>query len=99
MIAAVTGAVAIVLLVASAPLLIAATTWPAYLLSVLRFSHETAERLERTVVRTSLMLLVAAAGASSSSSSRAVEALRDQPSRGRTRSKSSASTGTKPARR
>lgn len=56
-------AVAIVLLVAIAPLLIAATTWPAYLLGVLRFSHETAERLERGVVWTSLTLLVAAAGA------------------------------------
>jgi hypothetical protein len=65
MIAAVAGgcAAAIALLVASAPLLIAATTWPAYLLSVLGFSHETAERLERAVVRTSLALLVAAAGA------------------------------------
>jgi hypothetical protein len=65
MIVAVAGgcAVAIVLLVASAPLLIAVTTWPAYLLGVLRFSHETAERLERAVVRTSLALLVGAAGA------------------------------------
>ena len=44
-------------------LLIAATTWPAYLLGVLGFSHETAERLERAVMRTSLALLVAAAGA------------------------------------
>jgi hypothetical protein len=62
---AVTGgcAAAIALLVASAPLFIAATTWPAYVLSVLRFSHETAERLERAVVRTSLALLVVAAGA------------------------------------
>jgi hypothetical protein len=65
MIAAVTGgcAAAIAVLVASAPLLIAVTTWPAYVLGVLRFSHETAERLERAVVRTSLALLVVAAGA------------------------------------
>jgi uncharacterized membrane protein len=65
MIAAIAGgcAAAIALLVVSAPLLIAATTWPAYLLSVLRFPRETAERLERAVVRTSLALLGAAAGA------------------------------------
>ena len=65
MIVAVAGgcAVASVLLIAFAPLLIAATTWPAYVLSTLRFSHETAERLERAVVWTSLGLLVAAAGA------------------------------------
>jgi hypothetical protein len=65
MIAAVAGgcAAAIALLIASAPLLIAATMWPAYLLSVLRLSQEAAERLERAVVRTSLALLVVATGA------------------------------------
>ena len=65
MIVAVAGGcgAAIALLVASAPLLIAAPTWPAYLLSVLRFSHETAAGLEPAVVRTSLALIVVAAGA------------------------------------
>jgi hypothetical protein len=64
-IAAVGGgcAAGIALLIVAGPLLIAATTWPAYVLSVLRVSHETAQRLERAVVRTSLALLALAAGA------------------------------------
>jgi hypothetical protein len=50
----------IVLLVAGAALLLVVTTWPAYVLGLLRLPDSTVTRLERAVVKTSIALSVAA---------------------------------------